>query len=155
MNALDSFDVAILRELQQDSGISLDILAERVCLSRNACWRRVQLLEKMGVILRRVALLDPSKLNADLMVFIHVRTSKHSAEWAQQFRQTVKALPEIIGAYRTSGDIDYVLQARVQNVAAYDALYQRLIQKIDMSDVSASFVMEEIKTTSEIPLLYV
>lgn len=153
--ALDSHDVALLRELQRDASLSLDALAERVNLSRNACWRRMRILEEQGVIRGRVALLDPARLNASLMVFIRIRTSRHAAEWADQFRQAVTALPEIIGAYRTSGDVDYLLQARVPDVAAYDRLYQKLIQRIDMNDVSASFVMEELKETSEIPLGFV
>jgi Lrp/AsnC family transcriptional regulator len=153
--ALDSHDVALLRELQKDASLSLDALADRVNLSRNACWRRMRLLEEQGIIRGKVALLDPSRLNAGLMVFIRIKTSRHSAEWADSFRQAVTALPEIIGAYRTSGDVDYLLQARVPNVAAYDALYQKLIQRIDMNDVSASFVMEELKETSEVPLGFV
>lgn len=153
--ALDSHDIALLRELQRDASLSLDALADRVNLSRNACWRRMRLLEEQGVIRSRVALLDPGRLNAGLMVFIRIKTSRHSAEWADRFRQAVTALPEIIGAYRTSGDVDYLLQVRVPNVAAYDALYQKLIQRIDMNDVSASFVMEELKETSEIPLGFV
>ncbi|MCY1667545.1 Lrp/AsnC family transcriptional regulator [Rhizobium sp. SL86] len=154
MYTLDSYDIAILRELQRDTAISLDILSAKVSLSRNACWRRVQLLESAGVILRRVALLDPKKLDAGLMAFIQVRAAKHSTDWARDFRLAVASLPEIIGAYRTSGDVDYVLQARVPDVAAYDLVYQRLINKVDMNDVSASFVMEEIKATTEIPLIY-
>lgn len=151
---LDAFDLAILRELQRDSSLSIEDLGGRVSLSRNACWRRVKLLEEAGIIRARVALVDAAKLNAGLIVLIRIRTSQHSADWATRFREAVMALPEIVGAYRTSGEVDYILKARVPDVAAYDRLYQRLIARVDMVDVAASFVMEEIKDTTEVPLGY-
>jgi Lrp/AsnC family transcriptional regulator len=151
---LDAYDLAILRELQRDSARTVEELAGTVNLSRNACWRRVKLMEETGVIRARVALVDAVKLNAGLTVLIRIRTSQHSAAWAQAFREAVAALPEIVGAYRTSGEVDYMLRARVPDVAAYDRLYQRLIARVDMVDVAASFVMEEIKDTTEVPLGY-
>jgi Lrp/AsnC family transcriptional regulator len=152
--ALDGIDKRLLSELQRDATLSLDELGERAGLSRNSCWRRVTRLEETGVIKARVALLNAEAVNAKLMVFIAVRTSRHSAEWAERFRQAIAHIPEIVGAYRTAGEIDYILQARIPDVAAYDALYQKLIARIDMLDVSATFVMETIKDTSEIPLGY-
>ena len=151
---LDAFDIAILRELQRDSSRSVEDLAAQVNLSRNACWRRVKLLEEAGIIRARVALVDAARLNAGLTVLIRIRTSQHNAAWAKSFREAIAALPEIVGAYRTSGEIDYMLRARVPDVAAYDRLYQRLIARVDMVDVAASFVMEEIKETTEVPLGY-
>ncbi len=151
---IDQIDKRILGELQRDSTVSLDVLSDRIALSRNACWRRIQQLEAAGVITSRVALLAPAALNLALSVFIVVRTGRHSAEWARDFRAALADIPEITGAYRTAGDIDYILRARVPDVAAYDRLYQRLISRVDMVDVSASFVMEEIKDTHELPLGY-
>lgn len=151
---LDAYYIAILRELQRDSSRSVEELAAQVNLSRNACWRRVKLLEEAGIIRARVALVDAARLNAGLTVLIRIRTSQHNAAWAKSFREAVAALPEIVGAYRTSGEIDYMLRARVPDVAAYDRLYQRLIARVDMVDVAASFVMEEIKDTTEVPLGY-
>jgi Lrp/AsnC family transcriptional regulator len=101
-----------------------------------------------------VALVAPDKVNAGLTVLIQVRTAKHSADWAERFRAALASLPEIVGAYRTAGEIDYILMARVPDVAAYDRLYQRLIARIEMDDVSASFVMEALKETTEVPLTY-
>ncbi len=151
---LDDYDLAILRELQRDSSRSIEDISGLVHLSRNACWRRMKIMEEAGVIRARVALLDAVKVNAGLTVLIRIRTSQHNAEWAQTFRDAIRALPEIVGAYRTSGEVDYMLRARVPDVAAYDRLYQRLIARVDMVDVAASFVMEEIKDTTEVPLGY-
>jgi Lrp/AsnC family transcriptional regulator len=151
---IDAIDARILDALQQDASLSLDALSERVNLSRNACWRRVQRLEQGGVIRGRVTLLDPAALKVGLSVFIVVRAGRHNADWAESFRRAVATIPEIVGAYRTAGDIDYILRARVPDVAAYDRLYQRLIAEVDMVDVSASFVMEELKDTHALPLGY-
>jgi Lrp/AsnC family transcriptional regulator len=149
---LDETDRRILAELQRDAALSVDQLSERVSLSRNACWRRVKRLEEDGVITGRVALVDADKLGLGLSVFIIIRTSSHDPAWLKKFRDAVVAFPEITGVYRMSGDLDYVLRARVADVKAYDRLYQRLIAKVPLSDVSASFVMEEIKETTVVPV---
>lgn len=149
---IDEIDRKLLSELQRDGTLSVDQLSERVSLSRNACWRRVKRLEEDGVITGRVALVDAEKLGLGLSVFILIRTSNHDPDWLQKFRAAVTNFPEIIGVYRMSGDLDYVLRARVADVKAYDRLYQRLIAKVALSDVSASFVMEEIKETTIVPM---
>ena len=150
---IDPMDRMILAELQRDGTLSVDQLSERVNLSRNACWRRVKLMEEAGIITGRVALVDAEKLGFGLSVFVLIRTTHHEPEWLKKFRDAVISIPEIIGVYRMSGDLDYVLRARVPDVKAYDRLYQRLIAKVPLSDVSASFVMEEIKETMELPAI--
>jgi Lrp/AsnC family transcriptional regulator len=152
MKNLDTFDRRILAELQRDGSLSIEQVAERVHLSRNACWRRIKKLEEDGVITGCVALVDAEKVGLGLSVFVLVRTSRHDPEWLKSFREAVTSLPEITGVYRMSGDLDYVLRARVADVKAYDRLYQRLIAKAPLSDVSASFVMEEIRETTVLPV---
>lgn len=152
---MDDRDKAILRELQRDSSLSIEDLAQRVNLSRNACWRRVKALEEHGVIRARVALLDPARLNLGLMAFIAIRTSSHDQAWLDRFSAAVKDIPEIIGVYRTTGETDYMLHAMVPDIAGYDRLYKRLIAKVPLTDVSSSFVMEKVKETTELPLGYV
>jgi Lrp/AsnC family transcriptional regulator len=149
---MDEIDRRILAELQRDGSLSVDQLSERVHLSRNACWRRVKRLEEERVITGRVALVDAEKLGLGLSVFVIVRTSSHDPGWLKNFRDAVTTFPEITGVYRMSGDLDYILRARVADVKAYDRLYQRLIAKVALSDVSASFVMEEIKETTVVPV---
>mgnify|MGYP001803515660 CR=1 FL=1 len=149
---IDDLDRKILDVLQRDAAQSLDALGEAVGLSRNATWRRVRALEEAGVIKGRVALLDARKLDLALSVFIQVRTQHHNKGWLDAFRRATRSMPEILAAYRMSGDLDYLVHARVANMSAYDALYQRLVEKVDMSDVSASFVMEELKDTTALPI---
>lgn len=152
MPEIDTTDRKLLAELQRDATLTVDQLSERLNLSRNACWRRMKLLEERGVITGRVALVDAEKLGLGLSVFILVRTSHHNPDWLTRFRDAVSSFPEITGVYRMSGDLDYVLRARVADVKAYDRLYQRLIARVPLDDVSASFVMEEIKETTVVPV---
>jgi Lrp/AsnC family transcriptional regulator len=149
---LDKTDRALLAELQRDATLTVDELAERIHLSRNACWRRIKSLEEAGVIKARVALLDAAKLGLGLTAFIAIRTAQHEEKWLEKFSRAVRDFPEIVGVYRTTGETDYLLQAVVSDIAGYDQLYKRLIARIALTDVSASFVMEKIKETTALPL---
>ncbi len=149
---LDEIDRRILGQLQRDASLSIDEISDRVGLSRNACWRRIREMERAGVIRGRVVLADPGKVGCPLEVIILVRTSAHDAGWMETFQKIVRAMPEVIGAYRMTGELDYLLRVRVADVPAYDAFYKRVIAQIPLSDISASFVMEEIKETTALPL---
>ena len=149
---IDETDRRILQLLQTDASLSVDDISAAVHLSRNACWRRIKALEQAGVIRARVALVDPAKVGVPLMAMVLIRTNAHGAQWMDQFQTALRALPEVVGAYRMTGDLDYVLRVRVADVPAYDAFYKRLTARISVSDISASFVMEEIKETTAVPL---
>jgi Lrp/AsnC family transcriptional regulator len=149
---IDDLDRKILGELQRDAGQGLEALGDRIGLSRNATWRRVRALEAAGVIRGRVALLDAKSLGLGLTVFIQIRTNRHDPEWLDAFARVMREMPEILGCYRMTGDLDYLVRARVADMDAYDRLYQRLIRKVEMTDVAASFVMEELKDTTALPL---
>ena len=151
---LDAIDRQILTELQTDGRLSNVELAERIHLSPSACLRRVKQLEEEGVIRRRVALLDPEKINTRVTVFVSIRTNSHSHEWLRRFSEVIQEFPEVVEFYRMSGDVDYLLRVVVPDIAAYDAFYKRLIAKIEIRDVSSAFAMEQIKFTTELPLDY-
>jgi Lrp/AsnC family transcriptional regulator len=151
---LDSKDRHILSILQDDALTPVVEVAERVGLSTTPCWRRIQRLERDGVIRRRVALLDPAALNVPVSVFVAIRTNQHSAKWLARFRGAVETIPEIVEAYRMSGEIDYLLRVVVPDIAGYDAVYKQLIEKIELADVTSSFSMEEMKHTTALPLQY-
>lgn len=151
MGRRDRIDRAILALLQTDASLSTGEIADRVSISKTACWRRIQQLEKEGIIQKRVALLNAAEVGLPLTVYISVRTNQHNDRWASQFLQTVRDLPEVLEAHRMSGDLDYLIKAVVSDMPGYDRLYKKLI-KADLSDVSASFVMEEMKYTTELPL---
>jgi Lrp/AsnC family transcriptional regulator len=152
VSKLDEFDLKILARLQQDATTPLTELAEEVGLSSTPCWRRIQKLEAAGLIRKRVALLDRTRLKAGVTVFIAIKTARHSMEWLERFHAAVNDLPEIVDFYRMSGEIDYLLKAFVPDIAAYDTLYKKLISRIDLNDVTSMFAMEELKSTTAIPL---
>ncbi len=152
MRNIDDTDRRILSSLQRDATIGLDALGEKVGLSRNACWRRIRTMDEAGLIRARVALLDPDKLGLGLTVFMQIKAERHDADWLEAFARATRAMPEIQSVYRMTGELDYLIRARVSDMGDYDRLYQRLISRVPMGDVSASFVMEEIKDTTELPL---
>lgn len=151
---LDGYDRRILAALQADATQGVADIAERVGLSTTPCWRRIQKLEAAGFIRKRVALLDRQKLNAGIIVFIAVRTNQHNAEWFTRFHKGVSDMPEVLDFYRLSGDIDYLIRVAVPTIQAYDEFYQRLIRTVDIYDVSSMIAMEELKSTTELPLDY-
>ena len=148
---IDALDRKILRALQRDSDEPVADLAAQFGLSRSACSRRIARLAEIGVIERSVALLSQSKLGLGLTVFIAIKTNQHNAVWSRQFQAVVEQLAGVLEVHRLGGDIDYLLKAVVPDMPGYDALYQQLI-KADLYDVSASFVMETMKHTTELPL---
>jgi Lrp/AsnC family transcriptional regulator len=147
----DKYDTAILALLQNDAALSVGDIADRVGISKSACWRRIQKLEQENVIRQRVTLLNPEAVGLPLTVYVAIRTNQHNAEWAKTFSEVVGELPEVLEVHRMSGELDYLVKAVVSGMAGYDSLYQKLI-KANLFDVSASFVMETLKTTTELPL---
>lgn len=148
----DTIDIRLLNAVQQDASQSLDALGETVGLSRNACWRRIKAMEEAGVITARVALVDPKAVGLGLMVFMQIRTHSHDPAWQAQFKRATRTIPGILSVYRMTGDLDYLIRARVADMDGYDALYQQLIAQVPIADVAASFVMEDIKDSTALPL---
>ena len=151
---MDRLDRKILRLLQENTTLAVADIAKKVGLSTTPCWRRIQKLEEEGVIRRRVAILDQTKVNASVTVFAAIRTKMHSLEWLKRFSEVIQEFPEVVEFYRMSGDVDYLLRVVVPDIAAYDTFYKKLIAKIEIRDVSSTFAMEQIKYTTELPLDY-
>ena len=152
--ALDRFDRKILALLQQDAALPIAELADKVGLSPSPCWRRVQKLEAEGYIRARVALLDARKMNLGVTVFAAIRTNQHNAKWLEAFSNAVVGIPEILEVYRMSGQIDYMLRIVVPDIESYDHVYRRLIGAIELYDVSSTFAMEVLKSTTVLPVDY-
>ena len=151
---MDEIDRKILDHLQRDTTTPVAELAREVGLSTTPCWRRIQNLEKAGVIRARVALLDPAKLNVGVTVFVRLRTSQHSHDWLEGFAKAVAEMDEVVEFYRMSGEIDYMLKVVVPDIAGFDAVYKRLIKAAEFFDVSSNFALEQIKYTTALPLGY-
>ncbi|QHQ36395.1 Lrp/AsnC family transcriptional regulator [Algicella marina] len=150
--ALDALDRKILAALQQDASRSLEELARAVGGSKTPVWNRIRKLREAGIIRKEVALLDAEALGLDACFFVLVRTSEHDADWLQRFMNALQNRPEVIEAHRLAGDIDYILKVRVANAKAYDDFYRDLIKEVSIFNVTSQLSMEEMKSTTELPL---
>lgn len=141
---IDQFDVRILEELQKDAAQSQRALSQKVGLSQNACWRRLQRLQRNGVIRGNTLIIDREKVGANLVVFAMIKTRHHSEEWLNRFRTHVSNIPDVVDFFRIGGEFDYMLKIITRDMAAYDEVYRRLIEKIDLETVTSFFAMEAI-----------
>jgi Lrp/AsnC family transcriptional regulator len=149
---LDQTDLKILAILQEDASMPVAEIASRVNLSQTPCWRRIQRLERDGVIERRVAILNPESIGLGLSIFVEIETSDHSAEWLERFSKALAGMPEVMEVYRMAGDVDYLLRIAVSNMADYDDFYRRLIAGVPLKNVTSRFAMERVKSTTAYPL---
>ena len=132
--------------------MSLDDIAVRVGTSKTPVWNRLKRLRDDGVIAREVAILDPAALGLDTCFFVLVKTSEHDAAWQDRFLAAVNRRQEVIEAHRLAGEVDYILKVRVPNAQAYDQFYQGLISDVKVFNVTALLSMEELKSTTALPL---
>lgn len=149
---MDTTDKRILDLLQMDASLTVKQIAEQISLSVTPCWKRIQKLEEQGYIRARVALLDPKKINANVTVFVAIKTDQHTVQWIERFNKEVNELPEVMEIYRMSGEVDYLLRVVVSSIEAYDQFYKKLIDRIELSNVTSSFAMEQIKYTTALPI---
>ncbi|MGY0565462.1 MAG: Lrp/AsnC family transcriptional regulator [Paraglaciecola chathamensis] len=149
---MDRLDKEILRLLQGDATLSVNDIAERIGLSTTPCWRRIQNLEKQGVIKKRVALLDAEKLNLGMTVFVQIKAGQHDINWLSQFAEHAAGIEQIVEFYRMSGEYDYMLKVVVADMKAFDIFYKKLVGGIQLSDVTSSFAMEQIKYTTALAI---
>ncbi|TCV72643.1 Lrp/AsnC family transcriptional regulator [Neorhizobium sp. S3-V5DH] len=143
----------LLQLVQAGGGSSLAELAEKAGMSQSTAWRKIQELEADGVIRKRVALLDPAKLDLKLCIIAHVTLEDHHEEAIEAFANVVRDRPEIMECYALSGTFDYMLKIRAADVEAYEAFMTRhLMRNPHVRNVVSSFVLREPKSTSELPI---
>ncbi|MEL6620560.1 MAG: Lrp/AsnC family transcriptional regulator [Pseudomonadota bacterium] len=149
---IDDVDRRILAELQRDASRSLEDIARAVGSSKTPVWNRIRKLREAGVIGQQTVVLDAEALGFEACFFVLIRTSEHEADWQAAFLKALRDRPEVQEAHRLAGDIDYILKVRVANARAYDAFYQALISEVRVHNVTALLSMEEIKSTTALPL---
>ena len=152
---MDDIDKKILSLLQVNADIPVAELSKKVNLSSTPCWLRINKLYKQGYIKKKVAVIDREKINLSTVAFVQIRTSQHNMAWSKKFIEGVKEMDEVVEFYRLSGTTDYLLKVLVPSIDKFDEFYKKLTDKIDLSDVTTSFAMEEIKQTSNLPLDYI
>lgn len=149
---IDDLDRKILRELQRDASQSLDDIAKIVGSSKTPVWNRIRKMREAGVIGQQTVLLDAEALGFEACFFVLIRTSAHEADWQDRFLKALQSRPEVLEAHRLAGDIDYILKVQVRNARAYDEFYQALISEVQIYNVTALLSMEEIKSTTMLPV---
>lgn len=149
---LDQINRRILELIQRDGSLSQREISEKVNLSPNACWNRMQNLRRGGVIVGQTVRLDRKKLGLGLVVFVMIKTRNHSGEWLEMFRKHVSDIPEVIDFYRIGGDYDYLLKVVTQDINSYDAVYRRLIEGVELDAVTSNFAMEAIEEQRPLPV---
>lgn len=143
----------LLNALQTDGAASLAELAERAGVATSTVWRKVQEFENVGLLLGRVALLDPSKADVRLCVFATVRLSDHTEAAVAGFAAVIHAHHEIMEAHAVSGTADYILKIRCRDVEAYELfMTQTLLRSAFVKSVVSSFSLKELKYTTALPL---
>jgi Lrp/AsnC family transcriptional regulator len=138
--------------LQEDASRSLDDIAKSVGSSKTPVWNRIKKMRESGVIGQHTVILDADALGLEACFFVLIRTSAHEADWQAKFLTALKSRPEVQEAHRLAGDIDYILKVRVANARAYDDFYQALITEVQIYNVTALLSMEEIKSTTMLPI---
>lgn len=149
---IDETDRKILTALQTDASRSLDEIAREVGSSKTPVWNRIRKLREAGVIGQQTVVLDAEALGFEACFFVLIRTSEHEADWQARFLKALQDRPEVQEAHRLAGDIDYILKVRVENARAYDRFYQALISEVRVHNVTALLSMEQIKSTTMLPL---
>lgn len=149
---IDRIDKEILSIVQQDATLTTAEIAEQVGLTTTPCWRRIQRLQASGIIIKKVTLLQPEKLNLGLTVFVNVKVAKHDSSWLKKFAEHTEAFEEVVEFYRLSGEFDYMLKVLVSDMRGYDHFYKRFIAGIELREVTSSFAMEKIKNKTTVPL---
>ncbi|KNG92381.1 Lrp/AsnC family transcriptional regulator [Pseudaestuariivita atlantica] len=149
---IDELDRKILGCLQVDASRSLDEIATEVGSSKTPVWNRIRKMREAGIITSQTVTLDAEALGFDACFYVLIRTSEHEQDWQKRFLEALNARPEVQEAHRLAGDIDYILKVRVPNARAYDAFYQALISEVKIHNVTALLSMEEIKSTTALPL---
>ena len=149
---IDDTDRKILGALQTDASRSLDEIAREVGSSKTPVWNRIRKMKEAGVIGQQTVVLNAEALGFEACFFVLIRTSEHEADWQATFLKALRDRPEVQEAHRLAGDIDYILKVRVANARAYDRFYQALISEVRVHNVTALLSMEEIKSTTMLPL---
>ncbi len=148
MTVLDALDRKILREIQQDSSQSLEVLAKKIGTSKSPIWSRIKKMKKSGTIQREVAIINPNDVGCGNTFIVSINTARHDSEWLERFLGIVKSIPEITEAHRLAGEVDYILKVQVESAEAFDEFYKKLIADISIFNVTSNLSMETIKSTT-------
>ena len=149
---MDAIDIKLLELLQHNAELTIQELSKEVHLSTTPCWKRINQLKSNGFINKTVSLVDRKRVGANVTAMVSIKVNNHNQERISIFAKTIQDIPEVIECYRMSGETDYLLKVVVSDIESYDIFYKNLIEKVQFLKVTSNFAIEEIKSTTEIPL---
>ncbi len=153
MENIDSIDINILKQLQKDADLTAQEIAGKVNLSTSPCWRRINRLEKAGIIQKKVALLDSQKLGMQMVTFVSISLSKNDEESLETFEEQVQQFPEIVECYTVTGTMDYFLKIITRDIQHFERfLRQHLAQLPLIREMHSNVAVTQIKYSTELPL---
>lgn len=153
MIELDPFEIKILRELQRDANQTTAEIAERVGLSTSPCWRRIDRLEREGVIRKRVAVIDRRKVGLNAHIFAQVKLNAHGRANLDEFGEAIRSFPEVLDAYVLMGTTDFMLRIVAKDIDAYERFFfDRLSKLPGVQEINSTVALSEIKSTNELPI---
>ena len=149
---MDAIDIKLLELLQHNAELTIQELSKEVHLSTTPCWKSINQLKSNGYINKTVSLVDRKRVGANVTAMVSIKVNNHNQERISIFAKTIQDIPEVIECYRMSGETDYLLKVVVSDIESYDTFYKNLIEKVQFLKVTSNFAIEEIKSTTEIPL---
>ncbi|WP_411341351.1 Lrp/AsnC family transcriptional regulator [Sphingopyxis sp. J-6] len=153
MTELDPFEIKIVRELQRDANQTTAEIAERVGLSTSPCWRRIDRLEREGVIRKRVAVIDRRKVGLNAHIFAQVKLNAHGRANLDEFGEAIRSFPEVLDAYVLMGTTDFMLRIVAKDIDAYERFFfDRLSKLPGVQEINSTVALSEIKSTNELPI---
>jgi Lrp/AsnC family transcriptional regulator len=153
MTELDAFEKKILRELQRDASQTTAQIAERVGLSQSPCWRRIDRLEREGVIKRRVAIVDRQKVGLNAHVFAQLKLNAHGRANLDEFAERIREFPEVLECYVLMGSVDFMIRVVAEDINAYERFFfEKLSQLPGVQEVNSTVALSEIKATTALPI---
>jgi Lrp/AsnC family transcriptional regulator len=150
---LDPFERRILRELQRDASQTTAQIAEKVGLSPSPCWRRIDRLERDGIITARVALVDRHKVDLNAHIFAQVKLNAHGRANLDEFSDAIRGFPEVLEAYVLMGTVDFLLRIVAKDIESYERFFfDKLSQVPGIQEINSTVALSEIKSTVALPL---
>lgn len=153
MTELDAFERRILRELQRDGSQTVAEIAAKVGLSSSPCWRRIDRLEREGVIRGRVAVVDRRKVGLSAHIFAQVRLNAHGRANLDEFAEAIRGFPEVLDAYVLMGTTDFMLRIVARDIDAYERFFfDKLSRLPGVQEITSTVALSEIKSTTVLPI---